>query len=74
MDLYEEKVFDEWLDDEVKQDLLQQLRDRWEHITEGMCVFISATERRNINELRQTILDKVKALYQERYPYMTKFY
>jgi len=74
MDIYEEKVFDEWLDAEVKQDLLQQLKDRWEHITEGMCVFISATERTNINVLRQTILDKVKALYQERYPYMTKFY
>ena len=74
MDLYEEKVFDPWLDDEVKQDLLRQLRTRWENETHGSCVFISATERRNIDQLRQTILDKVKELYEERYPYLTQFY
>jgi GTP-binding protein HflX len=74
MDLYEEKVFDEWLDDEVKNDLLVQLKERWEHITDGHCVFISAIERRNIDGLRNSILTKVKQLYQERYPYLTKFY
>jgi GTP-binding protein HflX len=74
MDVYEENVFDRWLDAEVKQDLLNQLKKRWDHITDNSCVFISATERRNIDELRQTILDKVKYLYQERYPYLNKFY
>lgn len=74
MDLYEEKVFDPWLDDEVKQDMLLQLKERWEHITNGECVFISATERRNIDQLRETILKKVKQLYEVRYPYLTKFY
>jgi len=74
MDLYEQKVFDPWLDDEVKQDLLHQLKDRWEAITNNSSVFISATERRNIDQLRETILHKVKDLYQERYPYLTKFY
>jgi len=74
MDLYEEKVFDPWLDDEVKQDLLKQLRRRWDNLTHGDCVFISATERRNIDELRDTILNKVKQLYQQRYPYLTQFY
>ncbi|MCD6064707.1 MAG: hflX [Flavipsychrobacter sp.] len=74
MDLYEEKVFDPWLDSEVKQDLLIQLKSRWEHVTHNNCIFISATERRNIDQLRATILDKVKDLYQERYPYLTQFY
>ncbi|OSZ82148.1 GTPase HflX [Chitinophagaceae bacterium IBVUCB1] len=74
MDLYEERVFDEWLDSEVKEDLLRQLRARWEHETSGSCVFISATERRNIDALRHTILDKVKELYAIRYPYLTQFY
>lgn len=74
MDLYEEKVFDPWLDSEVKQDLLLQLVKRWETETHGNCIFISATERRNIDAFRTTILDKVKALYEERYPYMTQFY
>lgn len=74
MDLYEKQTFDPWLDDEVKQDLLQQLKDRWEHETNGNCVFISATERQNIDALRTVILDKVKSLYQIRYPYLTQFY
>ncbi len=74
MDLYEARVFDEWLDPEVKQDLLRQLSDRWNHVTENSCIFISATERLNIDALRQTILDRVKKLYEERYPYMTGFY
>jgi GTP-binding protein HflX len=74
MDLYEKNVFDEWLDDEVKQDLLHQLKKRWEAETSDACVFISAIERRNLDELRATILTKVKELYQERYPYLTQFY
>jgi len=74
MDLYEEKVFDPWLADEVKHDLLNQLKQRWQTELKDDCVFISATERRNIDQLRETILDKVKILYQQRYPYLTRFY
>lgn len=74
LDLYEEKVFDPWLDEEVKQDLMLQLVTRWETLTNGNCVFISAIERRNIDQFRDTILSRVKALYKERYPYMTQFY
>ena len=74
MDLYEAKVFDEWLDPEVKQDLLIQLNERWQHLTNNSAIFISATERKNIDGLRETILNKVKALYEERYPYLTNFY
>ncbi|ATL46452.1 GTPase HflX [Chitinophaga caeni] len=74
MDLYEKQTFDEWLSDEVKQDILQQLKESWEHKTHGNCVFVSATERQNIDELRQTILDKVVHLYRERYPYKTEYF
>ena len=74
MDEYEKKVFDPWLDEEVKQDLLQQLYDRWESITDGNCVFIAAAEKRNIEEFRAMLIKKVRELYEIRYPYMTKFY
>ena len=74
MDLYEQQVFDPWLDDEVKQDMIQQLENRWQHLTNNSAIFISATERRNLNVLRETILNKVKELYEIRYPYLTKFY
>jgi len=74
MDLYEEKTFDEWLEPEVKEDLLGQLKRRWEEVTGGRAVFISALERRNLDNLRQTILNTVRQQYEERYPYLTNFY
>jgi GTPase len=74
MDLYEQTVFDEWLDEEVKNDMLAQLEDRWQTLTNNSAIFVSATERRNMDGLRNTILSRVKKLYEERYPYLTKFY
>lgn len=74
MDLYEETTFDEWLADETKKEILQDLYDRWNHETNGNAVFISATERLNVEGLRQTILQKVKELYRIRYPYKTVFF
>ncbi len=74
MDLYEEKNFDAWLEPEVKVELLRELREKWEGLTEGNCVFISATERLNIEGLRNFILDKVRKMYKIRYPYKADFY
>lgn len=73
MDLYEAQTFDEWLPSDVKEDILRQLKESWQHKSNGNCVFISATERRNVDELRKTILDKVTQLYRERYPYKTEY-
>lgn len=74
MDLYEKNHFDEWLEDGVKEMILRELKERWQENTQGHCVFISAVERRNIDELRDRILDQVKEMYQVRYPYKTNFY
>ena len=74
MDLYEEKNFDQWLEPEVKEDLLEQLKRRWEDKTDGRVVFISATERRNLDALRDRILTLVRSQYEERFPYLTNFY
>lgn len=74
MDLYESNTFDEWLDDEVKKEILQDLKDKWQNLTQGNCVFISALERKNIDTLRQTILNKVRELYQIRYPYKSEYF
>lgn len=71
MDLYEEKNFDEWLDESVQQEILRELKEKWDRNTEGNCVFISALERKNIDALREFILNKVRELYQIRYPYKT---
>ncbi len=74
MDLYEETTFDQWLEDDVKKEILQDLKDKWENLTQGNCVFISALERKNIDLLRQTILNKVRDLYQIRYPYKSEYF
>jgi GTP-binding protein HflX len=74
MDLYKEKYFDEWVSDEVKQDLLIELKDKWNAITNNQAVFISAIEKQNIEELRMVILHKVRDMYQIRFPYKTVYY
>jgi GTP-binding protein HflX len=74
MDLYENNTFDPWLEGEVKEDILRELKERWEGETHGNCVFISAIEKRNMEELRDTILSKVKELYQVRYPYKNEHF
>ncbi len=74
MDLYEAQTFDEWLAEETKEDILRDLYERWSNELGGNVVFVSATERRNIDGLRETILNKVKDLYSIRYPYKTMFY
>jgi GTPase len=73
IDRYEAATFDPWLEPGVKEELMSELRERWERETNSHCVFISATERRNLDELRQTILNKVRELYKIRYPYKSEF-
>ena len=74
MDLYEGKTFDEWLDDAVKQEILHDLKEKWERATNNNCVFISALEKKNMDALRDLILEKVRDMYKVRYPYKTMLY
>lgn len=74
MDLYEEQTFDEWLQPEVKKEILRELYEKWENITFGNCIFISAMLRTNAAELRRIILEKVREMYRIRYPYKTEFF
>ena len=74
MDVYEERTFDEWLNVDAKKEILKDLEERWELATNGNAVFVSATERKNISTLRDRILEKVRILYRERYPYKTEYF
>ncbi len=74
MDMYEKNTFDKWLEEDVKKEILRELKKKWERETNGNCVFVSATEKQNIDELRQTILNKVREIYQIRYPYKAEFF
>lgn len=74
MDRYEAAAFDEWLAPEIKTEILTELKERWQNETRGNCVFVSATEKTNVEGLRQTILNKVRELYRIRYPYKAEFF
>ncbi len=74
MDMYAKNTFDQWLEEDVKEEILKELKQRWENETNGNCVFISAIEKQNIDTLRQTILNKVREIYQIRYPYKAEFF
>lgn len=73
MDLYEQHTFDEWLEESTRKEILEDLYERWQHETGGNAVFISALEKRNLDQLRKTILEKVRSMYRVRYPYKTDF-
>ena len=74
MDQYEKNTFDEWLEPEVKQQLLDELKAKWQAQTQGNCVFISAIEKTNIAGLRQNVLNNVRTMYQKKYPYKAEFF
>lgn len=69
MDMYEEKNFDNWLEDSVKQEILRELKEKWDDATDNNCVFVSALEKKNVDALRELILEKVRDMYKIRYPY-----
>ncbi|HYM94798.1 MAG TPA: GTPase HflX [Chitinophagaceae bacterium] len=74
MDLYEKNTFDEWLEKDTKKEILDDLYERWQRETHGNAIFISAKEKKNIDELRKTILEKVREMYRKRYPYKLDFW
>jgi len=74
MDRYEELNFDEWLEEGTKEELLKELKERWEAETQSVCIFMSATERSNVDGLREALLSRVKELYKERFPYRTEYF
>ncbi|MBX2949571.1 MAG: GTPase HflX [Crocinitomicaceae bacterium] len=49
---------------------LEELKKTWmAKVNRNMCVFISAHEKTNIEELKTMLYEEVKRIFQERYPY-----
>ncbi len=48
---------------------LDELKKTWMAHLNDNCIFISATERTNIEELRKMLYDRVKELHVQKYPY-----
>ena len=72
MDLYEKRQFDEYVPEDVKTDLLEELERTWMSKTQENAVFIAAAEKRNLNQLRDRVLSMVQKAYETRYPWRTR--
>ncbi len=72
-DAYDKNTFDPWLEEGVKGEMMAELEAKWKEKANGHCVFISATEKINIDELRKILLGQIRELYKIRYPYKTTY-
>ena len=48
---------------------LDELKNTWMAKMHDNCIFISAREKQNIDELKELMYEKIKAIHVERYPY-----
>lgn len=74
MDLYAAYNFDQWLEEDVKKQILYELNEKWHNLTEGNSLFISAKEKQNIDNLRDFLLARIRELSSIRYPYKSQYY
>jgi len=73
IDEYQKNTFDAWLDDNVKKQMMNELEEKWKNKTNNNCVFISATKKSNIDQLRKILLTQIRKMYKTRYPYKTEY-
>ncbi|MDD2562766.1 MAG: GTPase HflX [Salinivirgaceae bacterium] len=66
---YEHKESDDLTPVERKNYSLDQLKSMWLAKLNESCVFISAKQKYNIEELKQTLYKTIKEVHQKRYPY-----
>jgi len=72
IDLYRKLNFDEFLDTTTKDEIMQEIQQKFSHLYPYPNVFISATEKENIDELRHVLKEMIAREYTVRYPYQTK--
>ncbi len=73
LDLYEKRAFDELLEEEVRTELLNQLKTSWLKKTDGNAVFMSALQKEGVDAFRSRIIEEIKDLYYQRYPYEARY-
>ncbi len=71
-DLYRQKYFDDFLDAGTKAEIMQEIKDKFSNEYNYPNVLISATEKENIDELKDTLKEMIKREYNVRYPFQSK--
>jgi GTP-binding protein HflX len=74
IDLYRDRYFDEFLDDETRTQLEDELAARIQNQYDVKAIAISSKTREKIDVLRQELVGMVRAQYAVRYPYKTMHY
>ncbi|MEO0339482.1 MAG: GTPase HflX [Bacteroidota bacterium] len=74
IDLYRERYYDDFLDDEAKEEIESGLQKNLKNLFEHDNVFISAITQENIDLFKQKLEALVKEQYAVRYPYRTQYW
>lgn len=74
MDLFKQNNLDEFMLDEEKEEVLQDLVSSWMIETQGRACFTDALEKDGLDELRERLKALIQDLYIKRYPHKTKFW
>lgn len=72
IDAYREKYFDLYLDTTTQKQILQELAENLKTTYQTPLAFISATNKENIENLRQELTQMITEAYASRYPYKTQ--
>ena len=72
IDLYRQLYFDDYLDVKTKRDILKELSENMNNNFGHENLFISATEKENMENLREKMTEMIVELYEERYPFQVK--
>ncbi len=69
IDLFAERQFDDLLEEEIKRDIFEELKDRLEKSFDCEAIMISALRKKNMDQLRALLKKYVISQYEVRYPY-----
>lgn len=72
IDLYRDKYFDELLEEEGKEEIIEGLRQNIANQYDHESVMISARNTENIEVLRKKIMEIIQIQYGQQYPYQIK--
>ena len=73
LDLYRARYFDKYTSKEVQSEILEGLQRAFSEDVKIDPVFISATQKENMNVLRKRIFEETRKLYIQRYPYKASY-
>lgn len=74
VDAYREKNFDKLLEQEVKDQILSELKENLSNQYRHPIIFVSALKKENISELRELMKEEIEKQYKVIYPYRVKHF